>query len=102
MFAHDKSRECKSELYANWVIGLYILEYEQGGTDRLQYGSPSFRVFGVLHKELDRCLYRPLFAFMPAVPYRHIPRFESLISESGIQIGQNRRFPDHRYLRATR
>ena len=38
----------------NWVIGLHILEYEQGGIDRAGYGARILeRLAGVLHKELD-------------------------------------------------
>ena len=40
----------------NWVIGLYILEYEQDGLDRAKYGARILnRLADVLHKELDRC-----------------------------------------------
>ncbi len=67
----------------NWVIGLHILEYEQGGIDRAGYGARILeRLAGVLHKELDQCysdrylrLCRQFYATYPQIR-------KSLISES--------------------
>lgn len=40
----------------NWLIGCYIREYEQNGTDRTKYGSQVLEHLGKeLQKSLDRC-----------------------------------------------
>jgi len=46
----------------NWMIGLYIVEYEQNGSDRAAYGSKllsqlanNIRIKGLTGPELSRC-----------------------------------------------
>jgi hypothetical protein len=69
----------------NWIIGLYILEYEQGGTDRAKYGSRILeKLSGVLHKELDRC-YTDRYLRLCRQFYETYPQIrKSLISETGL------------------
>lgn len=69
----------------NWVIGLYILEYEQGGTDRAKYGSRILeRLSVILHKELDRC-YTDRYLRLCRQFYETYPQIrKSVISESSL------------------
>lgn len=34
----------------NWLIGFYIVEFEQNGEDRAQYGGVSFKEIGTKNK----------------------------------------------------
>ncbi|MFZ2658572.1 MAG: PDDEXK nuclease domain-containing protein [Victivallales bacterium] len=71
----------------NWIIGAYIREYEQNGTDRAQYGVRLLdRLADRLHEGLDRCytgrylgLCRQLFDTYPEIR-------KSLISESALPV----------------
>ncbi len=67
----------------NWVIGLYILEYEQSGLDRAKYGARILkRLADVLHKELDRC-YTDRYLRLCRQFYETYPQIrKSLISKS--------------------
>ena len=71
----------------NWVIGWYIREYEQGGTDRAEYGK---RVFQELSKELHnsagiqyhprelrRC--REFYVAYPKIVGTLSPKFEHML-----------------------
>src|SRR3990167_5269477 len=84
-FAHATKAVNVSLTLRNWVIGLYILEYEQGGTDRAKYGSRILeRLSGILHKELDRC-YTDRYLRLCRQFYETYPQIrKSLISESGL------------------
>jgi len=69
----------------NWVIGLYILEYEQEGIDRAKYGARILeRLAAVLHKELDRC-YTDRYLRLCRQFYETYPEIrKSLISKFGL------------------
>lgn len=84
-FAHATKAVNVSLTLRNWVIGLYILEYEQGGTDHAKYGSRILeRSSGVLHKKLDRC-YTDRYLRLCRQFYETYPQIrKSLISESGL------------------
>jgi len=68
----------------NWVVGCYIREYEQNGSDRAEYGAQILDHLGEeLQKSLDRCyttrylrLCRQLYTIYPQIR-------KSLISEFG-------------------
>jgi len=59
----------------NWVVGLYIREYEQNGADRAEYGTQVLEHLGrELQKSLDRSLLPDIYVF--AVSYvQPTPRF---------------------------
>lgn len=69
----------------NWIIGLYILEYEQGGIDRAKYGSRILeKLANILHKDLDRC-YTDRYLRLCRQFYEVYPQIrKSMISESGL------------------
>lgn len=85
-FAHATKAVNISLTLRNWVIGLYILEYEQGGTDRAKYGSRVLeKLAGVLHRDLDRC-YTDRYLRLCRQFYETYPQIrKSLISESGLR-----------------
>jgi len=71
----------------NWVIGLYILKYEQRGADRAKYGSRILeKLAQILHKELDRCYtdryLRLCRQFYEVYPYPQIRKSVISYSES--------------------
>lgn len=69
----------------NWVIGLYILKYEQRGADRAKYGSRILeKLAQILHKELDRC-YTDRYLRLCRQFYEVYPQIRKpVISESGL------------------
>lgn len=48
MIEHFSSKKCCKLTYdiVNWVISYYIVECEQNGSDRAEYGSYFFEKFG--------------------------------------------------------
>jgi predicted nuclease of restriction endonuclease-like (RecB) superfamily len=83
----------------NWMIGYQILEYEQGGLDRANYGSRVIeKLASTLHKEIDQCytgrylrLCRQLYEVYPQIGKSVISKsdtpqnWKSLISESSVK-----------------
>lgn len=68
----------------NWLIGCYIREYEQNGTDRAKYGNQVLEHLGrELQKSLDRC-YTARYLRLCRQFYTTYPQIrKSLISEFG-------------------
>lgn len=74
----------------NWIIGFYIREYEQGGTDRAQYGKDLFSQLSRWLKktasieyhprELRRC--REFYVAYPWIRGASSPQFEHLLPPS--------------------
>lgn len=66
----------------NWMIGLYLFEYEQGGLDRAKYGARLMdRLAVTLHNRIDRC-YTGRYLRLCRQFYEMYPQIrKSLISE---------------------
>ena len=88
----------------NWLIGCYIREYEQNGSDRAEYGQQLVeRLAETLHESLDRCytgrylrLCRQFYETYPQIRKSLISRLgspdsgKSLISELPSLPGEDR------------
>lgn len=73
----------------NWLVGYYIIEYEQSGEDRAQYGSNLLKTLarsldakGMTAPELSR--YRQFYQVYPEILGTASQEFQSLLSENPI------------------
>ena len=70
----------------NWIIGGYIVEYEQNGSDRAKYGYGLLKSLEkrVAQKGLNVTLFQSARLF-----YRYYPQIETLISENYATVSHN-------------
>lgn len=64
----------------NWLVGFYIVEFEQKGEDRAEYGSnlivrlsKQIKIKGLTSPELSRC--RQFYQTYPRIFWDSVPRF---------------------------
>lgn len=75
----------------NWIIGGYIVEYEQNGSDRAKYGYGLLKSLEkrVAQKGLNVTLFQSARLF-----YRYYPQIETLISENYATVSHNLPLPE--------
>jgi hypothetical protein len=71
----------------NWLVGLYIVEYEQNGEDRAKYGqqllsslASEIKIIGLGETNLKLC--RQFYAVYPEILQTLTPEFHNLIPVS--------------------
>jgi predicted nuclease of restriction endonuclease-like (RecB) superfamily len=77
----------------NWIIGAYIVEYEQGGSDRAAYGenllpelAERVRIRGLSRSALQVC--RDFYLTYPQIRQTLSGEFHNLLIQSGLEIRQ--------------
>lgn len=77
----------------NWLVGAYIVEFEQNGADRAEYGANLIRevsnaldVKGLTPTTLELC--RRLFSAYPQIPQTLSVEFRNLLKTSNLEITQ--------------
>jgi hypothetical protein len=96
-FAGQAARQINTSLtLRNWLIGMYLVEYEQKGQDRAQYGEALYQIIADRTKKMGlkgmgmRSLYhfRSLYLAYPEILQFLTAKFQSLDDQLLLQINK--------------